>query len=91
MRYRNIEAKILEDGKSVLKTKIFRTIPKSTADIYIITQETDRLDTLANTFYNDSNLWWVIAHANKLNSADIGVEPGIQLRIPPTENFQNLI
>jgi len=82
MRYKSTPARILDDGRTVLKTKIFTTIPKSNDDIYIITQETDRLDTLANQFYNDPTLWWVIAHANNLNSADIGVEPGIQLRIP---------
>jgi hypothetical protein len=82
MRYKNIESKILDDGKTVLKTKLFVKIPKSNEDTYIITQETDRLDTLANQFYKDSTLWWIIALANNLNSADIGVEPGIQLRIP---------
>lgn len=82
MRYSGIEAKLLEDGRTVLKTQILRDIPKSNSDIYIITQETDRLDTLAQDFYGDSTLWWVIAHANKINSADIGVDPGIQLRIP---------
>lgn len=82
MRYKGVNAKILDDGRSVLRTKIFLDIPKSNGDVYIITQETDRLDTLAHEFYGDSTLWWIIAHANNLNSADIGVDPGIQLRIP---------
>lgn len=81
-RYQNIESKILDDGRTVLKTKLFKMIPKQNSDIYIITQETDRLDTLANQFYEDPKLWWVISHANNLNSADIGVDAGIQLRIP---------
>lgn len=82
MRYKSVETKKLDDGKTVLKSKIFRSIPKKDDDIYIITQETDRLDTLANEFYNDSTMWWIISLANNLNSADIGVTPGIQLRIP---------
>lgn len=82
MRYNSVEAKKLGDGKTILKTKIFKSIPKKDDDIYIITQETDRLDTIANQFYGDSTLWWIISLANDLNSADIGVEPGIQLRIP---------
>lgn len=81
-RYNSVESKKLEDGKTVLKSKIFKKVPSLNSDIYIITQETDRLDTLANDFYNDPTLWWIIAHVNNLNSADIGVEPGIQLRIP---------
>ena len=82
MRYDNVNSKKTDTGKTVLEMKIFPTIPKRDDDIYIITQETDRLDLLANQFYNDPKLWWVISHANSLNSADIGVEPGIQLRIP---------
>lgn len=82
MRYKSVGTKKLDDGKTVLKTKIFKSIPKKNDDIYIITQETDRLDTLANQFYNDSTMWWVISLANNLNSADIGVTPGMQLRIP---------
>jgi hypothetical protein len=82
MRYDNVNSKKLDTGKTVLEMKIFPTIPKRDDDIYIITQETDRLDTLANQFYNDPSMWWVISHANSLNSADIGVEPGMQLRIP---------
>lgn len=87
MRYKGIKAKILDDGRTVLKTQIFLDIPKSNGDVYIITQETDRLDTLAHQFYGDSTLWWVIAHANNLNSADIGVDAGIQLRIPSDFSF----
>ena len=82
MRYTNVNSKKTDTGKQVLEMKIFPTIPKRNDDIYIITQETDRLDLLANQFYNDPTLWWVISHTNSLNSADIGVEPGIQLRIP---------
>ena len=86
MRYDNVNSKKTDTGKTVLEMKIFPTIPKRDDDIYIITQETDRLDLLANQFYNDPKLWWVISHANSLNSADIGVEPGIQLRIPSDIN-----
>ena len=82
MRYNTENKKVLSTGKTVLEMKILPTIPKRDDDIYIITQETDRLDTLAYQFYNDAKLWWVISHANSLNSADIGVEPGKQLRIP---------
>lgn len=82
MRYANVETKKIQDGRKVLATKILFEIPKANSDIYIITQETDRLDTLANQFYSDPSLWWIISLANNLNRADIGVEPGIRLRIP---------
>ena len=82
MRYERVGTKKLTNGKKVLKTIIPATIEKRDDDIYIITQDSDRLDLLANQFYNDSRLWWIIAQANNLNGANIGVEPGIQLRIP---------
>ncbi len=67
MRYNLKNIKRLDDGKKVLKTSIPKTIPKKDDDIYIITQETDRLDLLANEFYKDSSLWLIIATANNLN------------------------
>jgi hypothetical protein len=66
----------------VLKTTIPKPIVKRDDDIYIITQETDRLDLLANQFYGDSSLWWIIAIANNLNDASLSIEPGTQMRIP---------
>ena len=63
-------------------TTIYKTIPKSDGDIYIITTSGDRLDTLASQFYGDSRFWWYIAQANNLNS--INIEDGTSLRIPPT-------
>jgi len=82
MRYDTKNIKRLADGKKVLKTSIPKTIPKKDDDIYIITQETDRLDLLANEYYGDSRLWWIIATANNINNVNIGLEGGIQLRIP---------
>jgi hypothetical protein len=82
MRYNLKNIKRLANGKKVLKTSIPKTIPKKDDDIYIITQETDRLDLLANEYYGDTRLWWIIANANNLNGVNIGLDAGIQLRIP---------
>ena len=44
----------------------------------------DRLDLLANTFYRDPRLWWMIAEANPdLMYPDDLLEPGLILTIPP--------
>lgn len=51
-------------------------------DIWVITQIGDRLDLLANQFYQDVSLWWIIAIANNLGTGSLVLEPGIQLRIP---------
>ncbi len=56
MRYNNVKTKRLATGKKVLTTVIPHTIEKRDDDIYIITQETDRLDLLAQQFYGESKL-----------------------------------
>ena len=50
------------------------------SDIYLLAQEGDRLDNLANEFYGDSTLWWFIARINHLNT--INVPAGTSLRLP---------
>jgi nucleoid-associated protein YgaU len=57
-------------------------IEPSDSDILIVTEEEDRLDLLANQFYGNPELWWVIATYNNLTDIDIKLEPGLQLRIP---------
>ena len=57
--------------------------PKQESDLYIISREGDRLDLLANEFYEDPRYWWVLAEANpKLGKGTFDVPPGVQLRIP---------
>ena len=65
------------------KGKFYPNVPLSEFDVYVITTVGDRLDSLAYSYYGDSNLWWVIAMAN--NNATKGAlypAPGTQLRIP---------
>ena len=81
-RYDNNETKKLLDGRVVFRSKIYPEIPLRDDDKYVVTQTGDRLDTLANQYYNDSTLWWIIASSNNLHSASIGLEDGTVLRIP---------
>jgi hypothetical protein len=81
-RYKNNETKKLNDGRVVFKSKIYPKIPKSDADIYIVTQTGDRLDSIAYQFYENSSLWWIIASANNIHDAPFGLPDGTQLRIP---------
>jgi len=67
------------------ETTIYSSIPESDGDIYIITQDGDRLDLLANTYYKDSSLWWYIAKANNLKVMNIPT--GTSLRIPGSTNY----
>lgn len=62
------------------RTTIYEDTPEKDDDIYVTTQEGDRLDNLALTFYGSPEHWWFIAHVNNLNT--INVEAGLTLRIP---------
>jgi nitrous oxide reductase len=62
----------------------YPSIPVSPDDIYIISKSTDRLDLLANDYYNDSRDWWIISKANpdKVRRDSLFLDPGFQIRIP---------
>ena len=68
--------------KKYLGSVLYPKIKPNDNDMYIISQQSDRLDILANKYYNDSSLWWIIAVANNLNNASLSIEPGIQMKIP---------
>ena len=68
--------------KSYLGSVIYPKIKPNDNDMYIISQQSDRLDILASKYYNDQSLWWIIATTNNLNDASLSIEPGIQMRIP---------
>lgn len=81
-RYNTITEFRNTDGRRYKANAIYPSIPETEDDIYIITTATDRYDTLARQFYNDSSLWWIIASANNSKKDGLIVEQGIQLRIP---------
>ena len=65
-------------------------IPLDFSDIYVITTVGDRFDILAQQYYNDSSLWWVISRANpQLKQDSYNIPGGLQIRIP--QNFQNVV
>ena len=82
MRYRNTKILTNDDGRRYYTNPIYPEIPVSEDDIYVITTGIDRYDTLAQRFYQDSRLWWIIASANNSKTDSLVVEQGIQLRIP---------
>ena len=61
---------------------MYPTIRRKNDDIFIRSKIGDRLDTLANKYYKNSGLWWIIAQANQIGKGTLVIEPGIQLRIP---------
>jgi hypothetical protein len=81
-RYKNIQLRKTENGKRHFKTVKYPVIEKSLDDRYIVGLQGDRLDNLANKYYQDSSLWWIIARANNIGKGDLVVPLGVQLRIP---------
>jgi len=63
-------------------TSVLPLFPEQPTDYYIFSRDGDRLDSLAQSFYQDTSLWWVLAQANNLGKGSLAVPPGIQLRIP---------
>ena len=51
-------------------------------DKFVVTTIDNRLDSLANQYYGDVSLWWVIAKANGLGKGRIVTNPSVELRIP---------
>ena len=81
-RYNNTKVKMSRDGKRVLKPTIYPKIPIKDSDVFIYPKFGDRLDNLAYKYYKDTTLWWIIAKANGLDEAHIGLALDEQIRIP---------
>tara|TARA_B100001094_G_scaffold292271_1_gene311258 strand:+ start:157 stop:456 length:300 start_codon:yes stop_codon:yes gene_type:complete len=81
-RYENIGTYTTDSGKVIYLPTKYPSVATSNDDFYIIAQATDRLDLIANDFFGDSTLWWVIAMANDLPGDSLFTTPGFQLRIP---------
>ena len=82
-RYTNIPTLATEEGKRYKATVKYPDIPLSFGDIYVYTDEGDRYDILAQNYYSDSNLWWVISIANPQFTQNSMFPPlGVQIRIP---------
>jgi hypothetical protein len=81
-RYQNNQTKKTFDGREVYRPKIYPNIPLKDTDIYVMSETGDRLDTLSFEYYEDASLWWIIAAANNIHNAPMGLEDGTILRIP---------
>ena len=68
-------------------------IPLSLNDIYAVTVEGDRLDLIADQFYRDVDLWWIITTANPdiIRRDSFNLKPGIQIRIPDPNEVNNIL
>jgi hypothetical protein len=82
---------ILDKSEAYIETFNETKIPMSEQDKFhvVLTEQENRLDIIANIYYNDPSLFWVIALANELPDPFI-VLPGTILRIPPNISLYRL-
>lgn len=86
-RYTNITKVNTPEGRRYITNPLYPIIPETSEDIYVISSQGDRYDLLAQSFYGDVNLWWVIATANNSTQDDLAITPGRQLRIPASKDL----
>ena len=81
MRY---QKKIKKDsnGKRYITSGALNIPRLNVSDYYVEVTTTDRLDVLAQKYYGDSSLWYVIANANNIGKGTICIHEGTILRIP---------
>jgi len=87
MRYDNAPILKTKHGRRYYEGLIYPQITPKETDIYVITNVGDRLDILAQQYYNDSSLWWIISAANDIRKDSIFIAPGTQLRVPINIDF----
>jgi phage tail protein X len=90
-RYQNIPI-IRANTKPIYQTTRYPEVLLSDNDIYVYTTQGDRFDILANQYYGDQSLWWIISIANTavagtslpsdLPQDSLIIPEGLQIRIP---------
>ena len=70
------------DGKRYKKFVVYPRIPFQDTDIYIRVFSGERLDILAQKYYSDTTLWWIISKANNLSGNEVQLDPSLTYRIP---------
>ena len=77
------KSKLLKDENGIryLNRIEYPTIPIRDSDIFIQGFIGQTFMNLANIYYGDKNLWWIIARANN-QSESIYMTPGKEYRIP---------
>ena len=93
MRNRTLYIKTIKETSKprYFKAVKYPEIPLTIDDIYITTTAGDRLDLLANQFYGDVRLWWIIATANPnvVRRDSFNLKAGLEIRIP--YDIQNIL
>ena len=93
-RYSYIPIKRTSTGTRMYTIVKYPEVPATLDDLYILCNATDRYDKLAQSYYGDPTLWWIIATANDGVACDSLFPPtGSYVRIPsnPVDILSNYI
>ena len=82
MRYNNTAKRKDKNKKMYYAPSFIDSIPLKDSDRFIFVSEGMRFDMLAQKYYDNSNLWWIIAKANEISNGKISPDPLKKLRIP---------
>ena len=82
MRYDSAKVRKDKNGTRYYKPTIVPNVPIKDSDIFVYPIYGDRFETIAQRYYNDSTLWWIIAKANELSRGEISPDPLKKIRIP---------
>ncbi len=82
MRYDTAKIRKDKNGTRYYKPTVVPNVPIKDSDIFVYPVYGDRFETIAQRYYNDSTLWWIIAKANELSKGQISADPLKKLRIP---------
>jgi len=90
-RYKNTPV-IKTDNKPNYQTTRYPEVPLNDNDTYVYSTQGDRFDVLANQYYGDQSLWWIISIANTATAGtslpsdlpqdSLIIPEGMQIRIP---------
>ncbi len=82
-RYSKIPIITTDNGIRAYSGVKYPNVPLSETDLYILCNNTDRYDKLAQSYYGDPSLWWIISIANNASTQDSLFPPlDVYIRIP---------
>ena len=84
-------ALVTVDGVEFFDLPEFPDLLVQADDLSYVVKAGDRIDLLAQQFYGDPVLWWVIALANDMELLPTDMQDGVTLRIPSPRYVNSII
>jgi hypothetical protein len=80
---------LVVDGVEFWDTMVMPDSIPRPDDIQYIVRAGDRIDLLADAFYQDPAMWWVLAWANNLEILPTDLKENMQIRVPSRDFVVN--